>query len=994
MEAVATEVMGFKPLNTSMVVSGLLMLILNLAVLGPMATSAVPDAVAEAVATKPKDDICNDLNCFDINPDWEYVTSERSFYGWSITNLDEVMTGEDPQYEKIGPVTYDVSSEREYISYDDEDGTITYRQYTIYECSETTEVACDTDITNLNIAFTPQIVGATGTAVNAIMDITKVGFSSGVMAVHLDKVSASYATSVYFQEFLSTMWEFCEMNDDLNGKACLMGNIFGLFDPVFGENFISPDSNLSYLEAGGSDPTWEGTDSENDSKVWKEVVNWTTGQLENKSFGINLDYAFEDAIGPSGEDLALLNGLGPLVYAAMGEPDSYEAIMADPANSVTMQRAILWDFAHPDDINITIARDWTFFGGIGNLVTDYGGLDETWMLDTTGESVNASQRFSNLFGLDIDNDVAMKLLFDGDGGDDPMGILATSASGTGFGLSAFDEMTPNEAKAYYGLSNNQYWPIANWTSGWLGNEHSLPLILLGGEGYITASEFVNTSFGAEDPVNGGYLDYSLNLGGLFGTSLMGGSAGMPAIDLTPEQSANILYGPLGLTTSQGAALFLYGEMSGMTPPINLTTMEPGAPVEWSTALVAQLYGVDEYAATAMRLLLIEGMFKGFIPDFLIDSFGTSPYLTMPINNWLLGWHDPVVAYLDSGDSEDMSVGWTSLESNKTYYGSGGISTGDATEYTICTGEVDTCDKGELVMQDGSTEMPWHDTTKSQATYGLIEVESIAGTTGGFITGEGDLLDLSGYGVSEVDCSSKEVLKGIPVDVCTAGIDPLERPIQAKLLDTDSLLDVTPGALPVYFGSEVTIKVEPVSGAIIAGGSESLFYLDTRPPTEQQTPPTMDDMQEVFMIVTNGEIGDSDAEALESKIVTNQDSMGYWTNFDHWIDFVTIIFYVLGLVALLGGAALVFKDESEGGVGGTVKWNSAPDPAIDLAAAAVAEDLDLEAPVETAPAMDTPAEAAPVADEPVVAEAPVEEAPVEAESTEETPAEETTEVESA
>jgi hypothetical protein len=157
---------------------------------------------------------------------------------------------------------------------------------------------------------------------------------------------------------------------------------------------------------------------------------------------------------------------------------------------------------------------------------------------------------------------------------------------------------------------------------------------------------------------------------------------------------------------------------------------------------------------------------------------------------------------------------------------------------------------------------------------------------------------------------------------------------------------------------------------------------------------MDDMQEVFMIVTNGEIGDSDAAALESKIVTNQDSMGYWTNFDHWIDYVTIIFYVLGIVALLGGAALIFKDNSEGG---TVKWNSAPDPAIDLAAAAVAEDLDLEVPVEVTPAMDASAEEAPVeetpAEEAPVEETPVEEAPVEAESTEETPAEETTEVES-
>ncbi|MDP6863787.1 MAG: hypothetical protein QGG96_00040, partial [Candidatus Poseidoniaceae archaeon] len=48
-------------------------------------------------------------------------------------------------------------------------------------------------------------------------------------------------------------------------------------------------------------------------------------------------------------------------------------------------------------------------------------------------------------------------------------------------------------------------------------------------------------------------------------------------------------------------------------------------------------------------------------------------------------------------------------------------------------------------------------------------------------------------------------------------------------------------------------------------------------------------------------------------------------------------------------------DGEGGVGETVKWNSAPDPAIDLAAAAVAEDLDLESPVQEAPAMDAPME---------------------------------------
>ena len=49
---------------------------------------------------------------------------------------------------------------------------------------------------------------------------------------------------------------------------------------------------------------------------------------------------------------------------------------------------------------------------------------------------------------------------------------------------------------------------------------SLPMILLGGSGDMTASLFVNTILGAEDPLNGGYLENSLNLGG-FGTRWQG-----------------------------------------------------------------------------------------------------------------------------------------------------------------------------------------------------------------------------------------------------------------------------------------------------------------------------------------------------------------------------------------------------------------------------------------------------------------------------------------
>ena len=142
------------------------------------------------------------------------------------------------------------------------------------------------------------------------------------------------------------------------------------------------------------------------------------------------------------------------------------------------------------------------------------------------------------------------------------------------------------------------------------------------------------------------------------------------------------------------------------------------------------------------------------------------------------------------------------------------------------------------------------------------------------------------------------------------MDPLSRPIQAKLINDGGLIDAIPGALPVYFGSEVSIKAESISKVIIGGKSQSVFYLDTRNTTEQQEPPTLEDMQEVFMIETSAELDDETAEALVSNIVTNQDSLMYFSNFDHWIDWVTVSFWVLGLSGLVFGGILILRNNME------------------------------------------------------------------------------------
>ena len=91
--------MGLKPLNMTMVIAGFIMVTMNLAVLGPMATSAVPDAVEDAVAMKVKDDICIDTLCRDVKDDWKESTSQRDFYVWHILNVDDVNENRsEPEY--------------------------------------------------------------------------------------------------------------------------------------------------------------------------------------------------------------------------------------------------------------------------------------------------------------------------------------------------------------------------------------------------------------------------------------------------------------------------------------------------------------------------------------------------------------------------------------------------------------------------------------------------------------------------------------------------------------------------------------------------------------------------------------------------------------------------------------------------------------------------------------------------------------------------------
>ena len=878
----------------TMLAAGLVCLLLS-GGLSMLSTGGVEDAVIEATKTTPLDNICANDDCTDIESDWASSTSDRDFYGWTVTNAAEVANGSAPTHEKIGPVTYTITSDRTFTSHNSTAGTITYHENTSYACSADTVIPCDVEITQLNIGFTPQVIGATGLAVDGIMELTKVGFSAGMLGNDLESMQAGAATATTISAQIAgasaqmQSMGMPEANAAAAAPAAVANGWFSAFDIYFA---AINGSQMNNMTGNGETITY----------------SQATGQTANFT---NVSTAMDTAMMPTGESAALTGELGVLLFAghcaAYSTANSTE-IMADAANGFanvgTMQRATIWGYmamanATTPDFETTIARDHAACYGVGGTFLTYGGGDATWFATPT-TSVNASSRFANL-GITIDNTVAMNLLFAGQGTDAPTGLLASNADSTAFGLATFMQMDPASAMTAFGLDATQYGAIAMWAGAWLTDAKSLPMVLKGETGDMTASLFVNTTFGSADSLNGGYLSNSLNMGGAWGAGLIPGHSDATAISITPEQAGNILYGPLGLTTSAGATLFMYGELSGMTPPINFVTMEAGTPMTWNATTISMLYGIDANAAEALSFFVASPIFAEFVPGFLMSSFGTTPYLTQEFNNWLLGWHDPVVAFLASGNPMDMTVGWTSLESNSTYYGSGGIVSDTGTDYTICTGEVSTCDKGEMMAVDGSEYFAWKDDVKMAATYGLITAESRIGTTGGFLTMDGDMVDLSGYATAEIACTGTSTLKNIAVDDCSASLDPLTRPIQAKLLNTGTLLDAMPGALPVYFGSEVTLQAEQLSGAIIAGSSESTFWLDMRPITEQHTAPNASNLQAVFSIESSSEIGDADAEDLSSKVTTNQEALTYWTNFDVPTDYLAPLLYLGAIVCLVMAA---------------------------------------------------------------------------------------------
>jgi hypothetical protein len=751
------------------------------------------------------------------------------------------------------------------------------------------------------------------------MSLTKAGFAAGAINNEMTSFSAGKATA----EGLATTYGGIQAGAMTGGVAVDAGSAstmigvgyYDAFDAFFAASNLSGMNNMT-----GNEEMITYTQAIQGQQAAAGGVTFTG----NASI-TDMSYAFDSAMMPTGEDVSLTGMIGVMVLAGHCNAfpsATYDEVMADAANGFvnvgTMQRAAIWGFTvmaseTMPDVNATIANDWAICFGVGGTFANvHGGGDDDWFASIA--AVNASTRMMNYLGVDIDNGVAMNLLFGGQGDAVPTGLLATNAVGdesaTAFGVATFIGMDATTAMTTYGLTSDQYNATAMWVGGWLTSQTALPMVLLGGTGTITAEQFVNVTLGGEDPVNGGYLTYSLNLGGAWGTVLMPASPQGAAVSVDAETAGNLLYGPLGITTTNGAGLFLYGELYGQTPPVNPLTMAPGAPMTWNETTVGMIYGIDANAAAALRVLVRDAVYGDFVPNTLLPSFGSDgAYKTQTVNNWLFGWFDPV-SQMVANDPTAPDAGWTKLETNQTYYSSGGVSTGPATTYTICTGHNSDCDKGETLLEDGSNELSWHNTNMMMATFGLVGVETLDETTGGFLTGDGDKVDAGGYAITAVTCKGSSEVKNIPVDTCTASVDPTTRPITAKLIESLTLVDAMVPALPVYFGTEINMQAEELSGLIIGGDSTSTFYLDTRGQYDRATAPQMSDLQPVFQIVQSSTIDDDDAEDMESSIVTNQKALSYWTNFDVPTDYVALLLYLGALTCLVLGVIALGNEEED------------------------------------------------------------------------------------
>tara|TARA_Y100000996_G_scaffold414335_1_gene404892 strand:+ start:51 stop:2525 length:2475 start_codon:yes stop_codon:yes gene_type:complete len=656
----------------------------------------------------------------------------------------------------------------------------------------------------------------------------------------------------------------------------------------FGSSFVKGafTRDMLYIDLSERAPSiWVSDDlTDADEEAMRAEVAWGDSADDNTT----LHHVLYDAKDPGDSSvcIALTCDIGPMLMVRLGAPDN---------GSNSLARASMFGYTGADDTE-TFARDYAIYNTINTRFANHGG--GAHLESTSHESLN--ERLDEMTGVTINDEPTLQNLLFGvvDGTNvgmlkcDSQKILCGSTNILQGALedpfAVVDDYTLNPADRF-GYTD-MVGIVQNWAGDWFTSVTKYEMILSGGEGWIHADEWFYEAFGSIDPINNEYITLGLNQQGAWG--LVYGDV----VDLDPEVTATLFDGPHRIT-GDFAIDFMYGEIMGFSVPMDENFIPtPGGEVHvWDEALVAQIYNLDNNSANALRWLFSYTVFDQFLEPLLEQFLDVVPYKTQSVNQWLFGWEDPL-------------SGWVSLEKNATFFGCGDTdvdgpcSTDSASVYSVYTGAVGDHEPGQIIAEDGDIHLPWRTPARNASAYGLLDPVVQTGAVGSYYdASKPAMANLGGYAVQTSEITGTGSVHGIETQTHTFTLDPLENPIQAKLLAQESVLDIFPGALPVYFGGEVVMEMEPNVNAAIAGDLNSYFYLDTR--GIGAVNPTLDDLQPVFQISQSSSMTEAQSEDFKDLVITNTQPYSYWTNFDgadaSFIDEITLLIWILAIFSLLG-----------------------------------------------------------------------------------------------
>ena len=875
--------------GTIAIIIGALLLMVNVGIGVTGTIDGIIEGTVEDTVAGSYDGLDDDGNqdyTADFDDDWINASGEKAYFANSITNLDEILADAtvEPTYEKVGPFIYYENTTREVIEFDYDEGSITYSGYETFEwcedCTwtdddgaEHTSVSGDTVVNQINILWNTQRIAGMGSGVEYGEIFAKAMFAAQMIDFDL----SNRAPSIWASEDIESMaaagggGKFGNMNAELNVSAA------------------------SYSATG-------------QTNIWTISEDHDLTPIKTAFYNANDGY---------GNCIALTCDIGPVLIAGMGAP----------SETVTPARAALLGYSDwtsaPED---TVALDWAVYSLAASKFVEHGGGAEI-----NNQTPQLKERFTEVSGVTISDPATLEnLLFN-----ESVGLLTSfEISGIPLPGMVVGLLLPLQSADYFGAMTTYnvglitIGGLADYVEPWVGLgltgvPTEFEMILAGGQGTMASNDWWLTAFGDYDPLGGIYIPIGLN------RDIFAGMA-----SLTQEESDFILNDPdIGLKSSFPGP-FMYGELSGLSLPDS-----EGVQHTWDDAYVASLYGISEEAAHALRDWVGNFYFDTVMPVLLNFVTGNTPYYSMPISNWLYGWDDAVSAYFGF-------FSWNSLETNATYYGSDGISTGDWSVYKMSTkgdtmgqrmaqGYVNSdgdgiCDydygaNGNFIGYDlpcedgqvyGMTEhLTWRAPHREDAANGLLTAHagnadtSLMGTAGSLASPNDPFsFNVAGYAIATSEVGSETTYKGIDMVEHTVTVDPVNTQIQGKLIGSSTYVDVIPGALPVYLGADIELKVEPVTTAIMYGKVKVTFHLDTRGPG-YLNPDFSEDSAEtmpVFEIHVFSEIDDEGANDFTGAVSDNLGPMG-WTNFGGTagtaltaVHTVVALMYVTSIVSLAYG----------------------------------------------------------------------------------------------